>query len=536
MPACEDLARKSMNVEEGNTLVDRVSRMTSADMVCALALTIAVTVGTLAWGIGVVYRGYDYDEVLRAHAVWSVSQGLRPYHDFLECHPPYFILLTPIVSSCSDPNQALLAFRIIAMMGNLAFLAGLTTLGLTSVSSGRPWAVLATAVVAFHPTVLSFLAEFRIDGWGYAIVIWSLLRFARAETEPGAGLARSAEMAFLTGLASLLLCPKLAPLPPLVVFFAAAKAHNGIRGKLRPILGYALGMGVAALAMLTLLKVIHVEVGPTVSAVFVCMKKYNDYYIHSFGRGLLKQVVTSSWLSPLMVLGFCAWIAECVRGKKLPDAIHAGLAAWLVIQLVIVAFPYKQYVAPWFLFASIFLGFLGQVLSRAPRRWHALVFVAACGLSVYGSVSQGISWSRDNAAGYERMVIGFLNKLALPGDYVVATSPHHPVYRRDAFYLAMSFLDHGYDADRVLDDLPALRDRVTPQRYLHELEVHSPAFIHLQNGDEPMPYSNRQNEVIKAYVREHGYRTAQVAGILLAVRPDRFDRFLRLSALSSGFR
>jgi hypothetical protein len=506
-------------------VTDRAQTMTGAAKVCASALTIAVVTGALAWGVGVVYRGYDYDEVLRAHEVWSVSQGLRPYHDFFDCHPPYFVLLTPIVRLCVDPYHCLVALRVCATVGNLAFLAGLAAIGVASVNSGRLWAVLGTAVVAFHPNVLRFLTEFRIDGWGYAIGVWSLIRFVRAEATGGVGLARSAEMGLLTGLASLLFCPKLALFPPMIVFFAAARARNGPRGMLRPCVGYALGTGLAGLAFLSLLAVLRLDLGRTVSLVFLCMKKYNDYYIQRFGHGLLKEAVGSPWLSPLVATGFCAWIAQCVRRKSLPDPYHAGLVAWLAVQLMIVAFPYKQYVAPWFLFASGFVAFLGPVMERAPRGWEMLVFVAACGLSVYGSATQATSWSRENAAGYERSVIRLLDKLARPGDYVVASSPHHPLYRRDVFYLAVSTLDHGYDADRILDDLPALRSQVTAEHYRQELEGHPPAFIHLQNGNEPMPYSDRQNDVIKAYVRDHAYHTVRVAGIVLAVRPDRLDRF-----------
>src|SRR3954471_9965290 len=86
-------------------------------------LAVSIAAGVFAWGIGIVHRGYDYDEVQRAHSVWLASLGLRPYVATFEVHPPYFALLTPILGSRPDPCDGLLALRIFATTGNLAFLA-----------------------------------------------------------------------------------------------------------------------------------------------------------------------------------------------------------------------------------------------------------------------------------------------------------------------------------------------------------------------------------------------------------------------------
>src|SRR5262249_1303597 len=152
-------------------------------------------------------------EVQRIHSVWLASQGLRPYAELFEVHPPYFILLKPILRWWPEPCMALRALRLLAAVGNLAFLGGLVALGWSTVPRGGRWAWLCVACVAFHPRILDFLIEFRIDGWGYALAAWSAVFFLR---RPG---ARWPFVGFgaASGIATLLFCPKLALLPPLVV-------------------------------------------------------------------------------------------------------------------------------------------------------------------------------------------------------------------------------------------------------------------------------------------------------------------------------
>jgi len=65
-----------------------------------------------------------------------------------------------------EPATLLVTLRWVAAVGNLLFLAGLAMPAMMGSSSGRFPAILGTALVAFHPAVLEFLAELRIDGWG----------------------------------------------------------------------------------------------------------------------------------------------------------------------------------------------------------------------------------------------------------------------------------------------------------------------------------------------------------------------------------
>jgi hypothetical protein len=500
--------------------VNRPAPGRTTGRVCIWALTLTAAVGAASWWIGVVHRGYDYDEVLRAHEVWLVSQGLRPYHDFFEVHPPYFILLTPIVNRSPGPYDALVALRVLSSVGNIAFLAGLAAIAFTSVERGRLWALLGTAVVAFHPAVLGFLVEFRMDGWGYALAVWSLFRFRRTS-----GPLRHAEMGFLTGVASLLFCPKFALLPPMIALYDGLAVRAGWRGFFRIIISYAIGLGLAAGAFVFFLIAQRIEVSRAMMILVGYMMKYNNYSLSSLGHGLLREVSGSPVLTPLIAAGLAAWVVVLLRRRTPPDSYHAALAFWLVTQAVLVALPYKQYYAPWFLFGSGYLAFLGVALSDLPRRIGAAVFVVACGLSAYGAAARATTWYREDSANYERSLIQVMDRISLPGDYVVAAPPHHPIFRRDVFYLSLNTLDpNGYDADRILDSFPSLSGLVTADRYRSELESHPPALIVLRSGGEPMPYTARQNAAIESFVRERGYKRLNMGGVWFALRPDRLGR------------
>ena len=117
------------------------------EVICLVVMTLA---GLVAWTVGAFSKGYDYDEVLRAHSIWLTAQGLRPYSDFFEVHPPYFVLFSPVMRAISDPVDGIRALRLLTATGNLLFLAGMIVLGRKSLADGtdRRWAWLAVAFVA----------------------------------------------------------------------------------------------------------------------------------------------------------------------------------------------------------------------------------------------------------------------------------------------------------------------------------------------------------------------------------------------------
>ena len=67
--------------------------MTDANRLRARVLVIATIVFAAgAWFL--VHRRFDIDELEHAHAAWCVAQGLIPYRDFFEHHPPALYLLS----------------------------------------------------------------------------------------------------------------------------------------------------------------------------------------------------------------------------------------------------------------------------------------------------------------------------------------------------------------------------------------------------------------------------------------------------------
>ena len=488
--------------------------------VASLALMIACGLG--AWAVGVRARGYDYDEVTRAHSAWLASRGLRPYNDFFECHPPYFAMLAPVVRRASGPIEILQALRVVAAAGNLLFLGGLAALGASLVADGRRWAWLGLAVVAFHPAVLEYLVEFRVDGWGYALAAWGLYRHGR----PAPGPYREFELGVLTGVATLLFCPKLTILPALVVAFGQVGAWRTPRRAFRVVLAYGAGVGVAVGLFLLFLAWQGIEFG-RMSELLVryhAVGSSNASFHMGLARGILQQR-TLAWLT---LAGVVAWGIVRLRRRARPGAYGAALLAWLAAQALLVAYPYKQYYAPWFLFASGYLGSLGQGTSSWLARARMVPFLAACVATGLGSVRAAQDWSRLGEAGSQGRLIRWMGRVAGPEDRVVASPPLHPVDRFDTFFVWFNTADPGgFDSERILSRLPSYRGDVAPGRFLEELEAHPPALVAVAGDWRMVPYTAGQEAALARFLPGRGYRIVQVGPARFAVRPDRLDRARR---------
>ena len=74
--------------------------------------------------------GYEADEMEHLHGAWNVGQGLLPYRDFFEHHPPLlYYLLAPFVRSLTHASFALfVALRLVALGLFVLILAGLVRL------------------------------------------------------------------------------------------------------------------------------------------------------------------------------------------------------------------------------------------------------------------------------------------------------------------------------------------------------------------------------------------------------------------------
>jgi hypothetical protein len=481
--------------------------------------------GFVAWGVGIVFRNYDYDEIQRAHSVWLALQGLRPYSEMFEVHPPYFILLTPILRWWTDPCEALLALRLFSAVGNLAFLGALVALGSSPRRgdggglAGDRWAWLGVAFVAFHPRVLDFLVEFRIDGWGYALAGWSIVGILRR----GGGVWAFAAFGVGSGIATLLFCPKLALLPPLIVAFELIRLRPGLRTALAWGAAYLVGVGAAGLGFALFLALN----GITLERTYWLLFRYHTLSnAHSgYRHGLLRQLVAAPLLLGAILLGVVAWALTVVKRRSFEDAYHPALALWLVVQALLVAYPYKQYYAPWFLFASAFVVILGRSLDALWRPLGSAAALVGAGATALAVLGIAHVWQHYGPARSQCVMLRALNQLAGRDDRVVAPPDVHPIVRRDVFFLWFNTSDpRGYDSERILAGLAPYRREVSPEQNQAALRAHPPAFVVLDAGPYAAAYPEGQWRALGVFLRGQGYRVVRLGSLRLALRPDRYAR------------
>jgi len=483
----------------------------------SIVLVLVVLAGGFAWGMAITHQAYDFDEVQRAHSIWMTSQGLRPYEDFLECHPPYFALLAPLARGQSDPGAMLASLRWLAAIGNLVFVAGLAAVALTSGGTRRIPAILGTALVAFHPEVIKFLAEFRIDGWGYALAVWSIVWFLRSRAP-----LRHLGFGIGTGIATLLFCPKLALLPPLIVLMDQVVARRAPERALGALATYAAGLSAAG----GLFWIWLMAEGIAIDSVAAYLVRYHALSnSHSgFGYGLLGALIGRPTLTVPIVVGVAAWLAHSIRAKSWPNAYLAALALWLVAQAGLVSYPWKQYYAPWLLFACAFFPCLYDAANRVSRHAAAALIFGACALSIAACVVTGHAQAGSRDVADLARFLRILDAVSNAEDRIVATPPFHPIFRRDTFYVWFNTVDPaGYETEQIMDAMPRQRDRVSEQAYRQELERHPPAFVVFAADI----YPRRQAATTIAFLDEHRYESSSIGNVTVAVRPDRLEQFLR---------
>jgi hypothetical protein len=480
-----------------------------------VALTLAA--GIAAWWVGIVSRNYDYDEVQRAHSVWLASQGLRPYSEFFEVHPPYFVLLAPIVRTWTDPCDLLRALRLFSLAGNLAFLGALVALGWRCAETRSHWAWLGVACVGFHPRVLDYLVEFRIDGWGYALVAWSLFGCLGRLDKP----TYLTIFGVLSGTATLLFCPKVALLPPLIVLCEVLRSRPGLHRGVRRAAAYVIGLAIAGVLFVLFLLASGIPLDGTYLLLFRYHTLSNAH--SAYHHGLMRQIATAPFLLVPILLGLVAWVVDTRRRCSLGDAYLPAVGVWLLIQALLVSYPYKQYYAPWFLFGSAFAIVLGNRLETLWRPLGGVAAVAACLGTLLACVGIAQLWMRYNPGRAECAAIRVMNILAGIRDSVVAPPPHHPILRLDAFFLWFNTSDpQGYDSERILAELGPYRREVSPEAYRAALASSPPAFVVLRAGPVHAAYPAGQRRALEDLLTRHAYHFVQFHSLLVALRPDRY--------------
>jgi hypothetical protein len=199
--------------------------------------------------------------------------------------------------------------------------------------------------------------------------------------------------------------------------------------------------------------------------------------------------------------------------------------AWLLIQAVVVAYPFKQYYAPWFLVASVFAFPLGLGLSRLAGRASTPLFLAGCMAMLVQAFGLAQSWRAADESEPQRRLIRWMDRVTLPEDHVAAASPLHPIDRPDVFSLWFNTFDpSGFDAEQVMRRIPSLHEIAEPARYREELRQNPPALVVISGDWRPTPRAPGQQAALTEFFREHPYRAVRLANTWFALRPDRYER------------
>jgi hypothetical protein len=443
----------------------------------SVMVAVLIAVGASTWINGILHRAFDYDEWVHAYESWLVSGGLKPFRDFFECHPPFaWYPLSLFFRVFGNSYNLLFVFRFLTGIGHLVFLvAMLKNVALSLRELPTPVrlpllpAAVAVAFIAMQPAIIEYLVEFRLDSWPNALLMIAIYRYRLRRAD---ALRSSIELAALS-TAAILCSPKLVMF---VGLFGVASVVVDDRRLVR-----AGGMLAGGLGMLGL------------GAGFLKLAGHNPVHVYrlalgyhsvlnakgGFGHGVYEIVWSLTAMRNVVIASAIAWpLVAWRRLHRAPFEIAALL--FLVLQLRLVGFGYKQYYAPWFLLAITFLPYL-EVLARRMKLVHSLLLVAAVlftfdsVMPVYRTYQDG-SFVDDDIAARKNLEA----TLVKPGHFVIASIETRPLFRRDAVYQHHnSYAPSGFDGTRVMQELKIepYSLEFTVEKARAEIEARSPDLI-----------------------------------------------------------
>ena len=486
-----------------------------------LALSAAAASLSYALVTGSARRHYDVDEIQHAHVMWRISVGDRPFHDFVESHPPFvWYLGAPLVKAIPSPADALRVLRGLATLCGLVFV-GLLLACVRARQSALtlPWLAAGGLLVLCHRSTLDYFVEARPDSLAYGLLFGAFVLFLRGQ--PPRPFARYATFAFLASTA-LLSTPKFALL---VVAFAAAELilHRRSAGAAGIALaGHATGIGLAVAGALVFLGVAGID--PLLAYDLAIGFHGRFLATTSFSHGLWRSITAQPVPLGLVCAGVLAWIALVATRRIRPAPFELGALLFLATTPFLMPLPYKQYFAPWFALSAVFIPFLGLGLRQVSDEGARLTAVALLAFAAFSTWRVGSDYARADQAGFFRLAWELMQAAAVPGGRVVADPQWHPVYRRDVFYGWFSTFDPGgRNQERILREWNprGYGARFTGEGYRHELDQNPPALIVTVGDGFNLPAT--QEAVVARYVREHRgeYLGVPLAGKLgLLVRRD----------------
>jgi hypothetical protein len=481
-------------------------------------LAVPLATALLAWTSGVFQTGFDYDEVMQAHSIWLIAQGLVPYRDFFECHPPLaWYPFVPVLALLPDGPEMLFGLRLLSVLGNAAWITAL----FAAVRAARPglsaeWLVVSGAIAASHPMTVYVGAQFRPDAWVWAAAFAALARAIRRH----AGFRRAAELGAAGSLCALAL-PKLALLVPAYVAIDLAQRVRHARPVVaRELAGYA--VGIAAGIAIAVGFLLAVGVDPRVA--WDLSVAYHAYIAAHYGwtHGLWHEVSTDHPSLAVAAAGLLAWVTWLRRERQAPHPFELAVLATCALQLWLVPFPYVQYSAPIFVLSAIFAPYCGEWAAElAARRPHAPRAILACACAIAAGLAVrplAAIWVSGGGAARHNTFQHAVLELAPPDEPIAVPPPFHPIARKDAFYgLIHTWMPSELTTEETLRRLALPhRERVGTPAYRRELEQSRPAVV-LFTGERETWYSPEQSAAIADYLGDHANDYRRVDGLSPAI-------------------
>jgi hypothetical protein len=480
----------------------------------AVAVGAAAVSVCYALAMGSAKRHYDVDEIQHAHVMWRIAMGDRPFHDFVESHPPFvWYLGAPVVRSSPGPEHALRVLRGLATVSGLVFVGLLLAcIRASQPALPFPWLAAGALLVMCQRNTLDYFVEARPDSCAYCLLFAAFVLFLRHQ--PAGPLARYATFAFLAATA-LLWTPKFALL---VVAFAAADLVLGWRSAREAglaLVGYAIGIALAFAGALLFLRAAGIDARLVYDLAIGFHARFlaTTSYSHGLWRSITAQPVPLAFAGA----GVLAWLALVATRRLRPAPFELAALAFLGLTPFVMDLPYKQYFAPWFALSAVFVPFLGLGLSPLGDQVARLAAVALLAFATFSGWQVGRDYAKVDQAGFFGLAWRLMRDVAVPEGRVVADPQWHPVFRRDVFYGWFSTFDPGgHGQERILREWNprGYGARFTDDGYRDEIRRQPPALIVAVGDGFNLPPT--QEAVVAQYVREHRgeYLSVPLAGKL----------------------
>jgi hypothetical protein len=351
-----------------------------------------------------LFAGYDADELQHFHFAWNIGQGMLPYRDFFEHHPPLLhYILAPIVRSLTEANFALLLVSRLAAFGILIWvIVEFCRLLRLSVSKEAAWWG-AGALLITHPIGTAGF-EFRADWIALACLLRIATMLAQSVRSSGKGAFVQAFGAGLLGGIGVCLTQKTGfLLLAILVWLAAAVlfAPDNAARRRRLLIGRLFVAGLLApIALLALWFMAHGAGNALLQHVVVIN-------LHWVSEGTWKYTVQQAMLPTfgLFALGMLGALRAFRGGKQKlvegsPETLVAIILIFGIIALLRTPVPHGQsflfLIVPWAMHLAT-VTIYESVTDRPRARTDFALLAAAVGICLatlywYNAVIVAVVW------------------------------------------------------------------------------------------------------------------------------------------------